>query len=92
MHALHVYCQVDFAFLSLVFDALQNRQTMGSEDVLPQTEQQSPEWLTAALTRHAKLQALVYDILPSTTAVVSYVIGSRKVSANEQFFVGARTV
>ena len=41
-----------------------------------------------------KLQALVYDILPSTTAVFSYAIGSRKLSANEQFFVvvGARTV
>ena len=31
-----------------------------------------------------KLQALVYDILPSTTAVFSYPIGSRKLSANEQ--------
>ena len=39
-----------------------------------------------------KLQALVYDIFPSTTAVFSYAIGSRKVSANEQFFVGAHTV
>ena len=39
-----------------------------------------------------KLQALVYDILPSTTAVFSYAIGSRKQSANEQFFVGAQTV
>ena len=39
-----------------------------------------------------KPRALVYDILPSTTAVFSYVIGSRKVSANEQFFVGAQTV
>ena len=39
-----------------------------------------------------KLQALVYDILPSTTAVFSYTIGSRKMSSNEQFFVGARTV
>ena len=39
-----------------------------------------------------KLQALVYDILSSTTAVFSYVIGSRKLSANEQFFVGAQTV
>ena len=29
---------------------------------------------------------------PSTTAVFSYTKGSRKVSANEQFFVGARTV
>ena len=33
-----------------------------------------------------KLQALVYDILPSTTAVFSYAIGPSKVSANEQFF------
>ena len=40
----------------------------------------------------ARLQALVYDILPSTTAVFSYAIGSRKLSANEQFFVGAQTV
>ena len=40
----------------------------------------------------AKLQALVYDILPSTTAVFSYAIGSRKLSANEQFFGGAQTV
>ena len=41
----------------------------------------------------AKLQALVYDILPSTTAVFSYAIGSRQLSANEQFclFVGAQT-
>ena len=39
-----------------------------------------------------KLQALVYDILPSTTAVFSYVTGSRKLSANEQFFIGAQTV
>ena len=34
-----------------------------------------------------KLQALVYDILPSTTAVFSYATGSRKLSANEQFFL-----
>ena len=39
-----------------------------------------------------KLQALVYDILPSTTAVFSYTIRSRKLSANEHFFVGAQTV
>ena len=38
-----------------------------------------------------KLQALVYDILPSTTAVFSNAIGSRKLSANEQFFVSAQT-
>ena len=40
--------------------------------------------------RH-KLQVLVY-IFPSTTAVFSYTIGSRKLSANEQFLVGAQTV
>ena len=39
-----------------------------------------------------KFQALVYDILPSTTAVFSYAVGSRKLSANEQFFVGVQTV
>ena len=39
----------------------------------------------------ASLQALVYDILPSTAAVCSYATGSRKLSANEQFFVGAQT-
>ena len=35
---------------------------------------------------------MVYDILPSTTAVFNYAIGSRKLLANEQFFVGAQTV
>ena len=43
-------------------------------------------------TVYRKLQALVYDILPSTTAVFTYAIGSRKLSANELFFVGAQTV
>ena len=43
-------------------------------------------------TGNGKLQALVYDILPSTTAVFSYAIGPTKLSANEQFFVGAQTV
>ena len=38
------------------------------------------------------LQVQVYDILPSTTAIFSYAIGSRKLSANEQFFVGAQTL
>ena len=36
-----------------------------------------------------KLQALVYDILLSTTAVFSYAIGSKKMSANEQGFLVA---
>ena len=39
-----------------------------------------------------QVQALVYDILPSTTSVFSYAIGSRKLLANKQFFVGAQTV
>ena len=34
-----------------------------------------------------KLQAPVYDILPSTTAVFSYAIGSSKLSAKEQGFL-----
>ena len=33
-----------------------------------------------------------YDTLPSTTTVFSYAIESRKLSANEQLFVGAQTV
>ena len=35
----------------------------------------------------------MYGILPSTTAIFCYAIGSRKLSANEQFFVvvGAQT-
>ena len=43
------------------------------------------------VTLRAKLQALVSDILPSTTAKI-YAIGSRKLSANEQFFAGAQAV
>ena len=39
-----------------------------------------------------KLQAAVYNILPSTTALSSYVMGPRKLSAKEQFSVGAQTV
>ena len=35
----------------------------------------------------AKLQALVYNILPSTIAVFSYTIGSRKLSANERLLL-----
>ena len=50
------------------------------------------ERVCACVCVHVKLQALVHDILPSTTTVFSYAIGSRKLSANEQFFVGAQTV
>ena len=42
-------------------------------------------------THTHKLQALIYNILPSTTAVFSYAIGPRKLSANECFFGGAQT-
>ena len=41
----------------------------------------SKHWFTTSF-----LQALVYNILPSTTAVFSYAIGPRKLSANEQLF------
>ena len=37
-------------------------------------------------------QTVLYDILPLTTAVFSYAIGSRKLLATEQFFVGDQTV
>ena len=38
-----------------------------------------------------KLQALVYDILPPTTAIVDYAIGLEKLSVNEQFFDDVQT-
>ena len=43
------------------------------------------------VSAETKLQALVYDILPSTTAIVDYAIGLGKLSANEQFFDDAPT-
>ena len=43
-----------------------------------------PDTIDSVVT---KLQALVYDNLPSTTAVFSYAIGSRKLAANEQFLL-----
>ena len=49
--------------------------------------------LTSRVSTRRKIQALVYDILLSTTAVLSYAIGSTKLSANEQlFFVGAQMI
>ena len=38
-----------------------------------------------------KLQALPYNILPPTTALVDYAVGLEKLSANEQFFDDAQT-
>ena len=49
-------------------------------------------WRGVSVCGGVNLQALVYNILPSTTAVFSYVTGSRNLSANEQFFVGVQTV
>ena len=43
------------------------------------------------VTLCSKLQALVYDILPPTTAIVDYAIALEKLSANEQFFDDAQT-
>ena len=40
---------------------------------------------------YVKHQALVYDILPSTSAIVDNAIGLEKLSANEQFFDDAQT-
>ena len=42
-------------------------------------------WVGLEIRGGVKLQALVYDILPSTTVVFSYAIGSGKLSVNEQF-------
>ena len=39
-----------------------------------------------------KLQALIYAILPPTTAITDYAIGLEKLLANGQFFVGAQMV
>ena len=39
-----------------------------------------------------KLETLVYDILPPTTAITDYTIGLGKLSANEFFFVDVQMV
>ena len=57
-----------------------------------QSQSQTNTGTNFALTTQSEFQALVYDILPSTTAVFSYATGSRKLSANEQFLVGDQTV
>ena len=78
--------------------------TGGAEDCVREVQTRSKHWFSQL--RHPSLEegaamrcsesnskhSLSYDILPSTTAVSSYAIGSRKLSANEQFFVGAQTV
>ena len=37
-----------------------------------------------------KVQALVYDILSPTTAMIDYATGLKKLSSNKQFLVGAQ--
>ena len=44
------------------------------------------ECILTAVSGSSFQTALVYNILPSDTAVFSYAIGSRKLSANEQLF------
>ena len=46
---------------------------------------------TTDLGVRPKLQALVYDNLPPTTAITDYAIGLDKLSANEQFFDDVQT-
>ena len=50
-----------------------------------------PNGTVDLLSQKDKLKALVYDILPPTTAMVDYAIGPEKLSANEQFFDDAQT-
>ena len=60
--------------------------------LLAQVYTQAHPWEIPQQAIRLQLQALVYDILPSTSAVFSYDIGPRKLLANEQFFGGAQTV
>ena len=72
----------------------QHRKLTLEKKILPPLSQLSKILYDKVLidTELLKLQAVVYAILPSTTAVFSYAIGSRKLSANEQFFGGVQTV
>ena len=47
----------------------------------------SPRQVGQLLLLLLKLQALVYDILPPTTAITDYAVGLGKLSANGQLFV-----
>ena len=71
-----------------------DRETLRQRTTQTESERQRKIYFLGAETDRDrdKLQALVYNILPSTTAIFSYAIGSRKLSANEQFFVGVQTV
>ena len=72
---------------ALVYDTLPSSLQAVVYDILPSTLQALFYDILPST-----LQALVYDILHATTALFSYAIGSRKLSANEQFVFGAKTV
>ena len=42
------------------------------------------------VTSESELQALVYDILPPTSAIIDYAIGLQQLSANGQLLDGAQ--
>ena len=46
---------------------------------------------SGGLPDQGKLQATVYDVPPPATALADYATGLGKLSAYEQFFVGAQT-
>ena len=58
-----------------------------------ETTQRRVRYTTYTVLRskgHHQLQALIYDVLPPTTAVTDYAIGLERLSANGQFLVGAQ--
>ena len=48
-------------------------------------------WQAVLYVSARKLQALVYDILPSTTAITDYTMGLEQLSANGQFYTSGQT-
>ena len=50
----------------------------------------SPVPLCDRCNIRSELQALVYDILSPTSAIIGYTVGLQKLSANRQFFFGAQ--
>ena len=90
MIVMRFNCSVQFSSVQDGMCALGKAHMPGLWEVSPMSPlkrfQCSSDWWWP------KLQALVYDILPSTTAVFTHAIGSKKLSANEQIFVGAQTV
>ena len=61
--------------------------TGGSRVHFPQA---SPVPFCDVCNTQSKLQALVYDILSPTSAIIGYAFGLQRLSANRQFFFGAQ--